>query len=79
MIKLQNSVFVRLEAEGVGRVDVLWESDGQTRDTQGGAKMFTMEYGEQMQIQTYEDHVFRITEANQMQKTLTSCRIGSSA
>ena len=62
-------------AVGVGPVDVLWESDGRTRDSEGGVKMFTLNYGEQTSLNTYEDHVFRITASGQPLKTLTGFKV----
>jgi prolyl 4-hydroxylase len=62
-------------ALGVGSVDVLWESDGRTRDSEGGTKMFSLSYGERTKVNTYEDHVFRITAVGQPQETLTSFKV----
>ena len=58
-----------------GSVDVLWESDGKTRDAHGeGTKLFGMEPGERMKISTFEDHVFRVA-SSASGATLTSFKI----
>lgn len=73
-----NGVLVTLihAAAGAGPVDVLWESDGRTRDSDGGvAIVHGFAPGGRTELNTFENHVFRFTKAGDHSATLGSFKV----
>ena len=65
-------VVIQHEYPEIGAVDVLWESDGRTRDRTGGTFLLRLEPRSARAVSTFEGHVFRLTPAGDASQTWTS-------